>query len=291
MYSCTSDLSTGFISWLRMLLSHLVILAFTIGTTIYCEPANSKPLQSVSLQLKWYHQFQFAGYYIAQHKGYYEQAGLDVTIIEGGAGQNIYESIIKNKTNYSIAGGGDALRLYLNGFPIKALGIIYQHSPYALLTLNNSPSLSPSDLTGTPIMISREQGEAEILAMFANEGIDSSKLNFVPHHWNYDDLLQGKVSAMSIYLTTDPYQLSSQNIAFRLIKPVEYGIDFYGDIIVASESEVEQYPDRSDAFFQASLAGWQYALTHVDETIQLILQLPKVKQRGITANHLSLIHI
>lgn len=267
-------------------LYHLTISLIISLFLISSNTGIAKPQQAISLQLKWFHQFQFAGYYIAQQKGFYAQAGLDVTLLEGGPGKNIYEAILENQINYSIASGGDALRLYLEGLPIQSLGVIYQHSPYALLTLKKNQLLSPADLIQFPIMLSSEQGEVEILSMFANEGIDISELNIIPHSWSYDDLLRGKVSAMSAYSTTAPYTLMQSDTQTRLLKPMEYGIDFYGDIILASLEENSQHPKRSEAFLQASLAGWQYALTHVEETIQLILQLPGVKERGITADHL-----
>ena len=254
MLLSANSLCTNIVARLRMLLSHLIILSLALLTFAVSHTATARPQQSVSLQLKWSHQFQFAGYYIAQEKGYYKQAGLDVTIIEGGAGKNIYQSVLKKRANFGVASGGDALRLYLKGLPIKSLGVIYQHSPYALLTLKSSPYLSPSDLTKAPIMIASEQGEVEILSMFANEGIDIGKLNIVPHRWNYDDLLEGKIGAMSVYSTTAPYQLNRLDTATRLLKPVEYGIDFYGDIIIASKTEVDRFPERSEAFLQASLA-------------------------------------
>jgi len=91
---------------------------------IYGYAANAQ----ISLQLKWKHQFQFAGYYMALEKGYYRDAGLDVTLIEGGPGRSSIEHVANEQGAYGVTGTG-ALIERSRGKPVKAIGAIFQHSP------------------------------------------------------------------------------------------------------------------------------------------------------------------
>ena len=63
---------------------------------------QAEPLTSVSLQLKWRHQFQFAGYYVAKEKGYYEQAGLDVSILEASPGIDPIQQVIQGQADFGV---------------------------------------------------------------------------------------------------------------------------------------------------------------------------------------------
>ncbi len=82
--------------------------------------ANEK-LEKVKLQLKWYHSFQFAGYYAAVEKGYYKDAGLDVELMEGGGNLNYSDLLLSGNADYAV-GLPNMLLDFINGKPIVALG-------------------------------------------------------------------------------------------------------------------------------------------------------------------------
>ncbi|NOQ82270.1 MAG: histidine kinase, partial [Methylophaga sp.] len=77
-------------------------------------------LESVTLQLKWKPQFQFAGYYAALEQGFYEQEGLDVTIRPLSSERDIVSQVVSGEIEYAVGGSG-ILAHYANGSPIKAL--------------------------------------------------------------------------------------------------------------------------------------------------------------------------
>ncbi|WP_169432998.1 ABC transporter substrate-binding protein [Desulfotignum balticum] len=77
-----------------------ILLLFAI---VFIEVGTSDASEKIVLQLAWKHQFQFAGYYAALHKGYYRQAGLDVTIVEGGNGKFAREEVLSGRAQYGVA--------------------------------------------------------------------------------------------------------------------------------------------------------------------------------------------
>src|ERR1700694_15296 len=108
-------------------------------------------LDSASLQLKWKHQFQFAGYYAALEQGFYRNAGLDVTIREGGPDIDVAETVASVKVIFVVA-GSCFLRDWSKGSRLVVLAAIFQHSPAVILVARRADISSVSDLGGrTPI--------------------------------------------------------------------------------------------------------------------------------------------
>jgi two-component sensor histidine kinase len=118
-------------------------------------------------------------------------------------------------------------------------------------------------------MFSRD-GETELFAMLRAEGVSLEKLIPVPHSWNISDLINGNVDAMSVYLTSEVYTLEKLKASYNLLRPENYGIDFYGDIIFTTEKMTAERPDLVNRFMESTLKGWDYALNHKEEMISLI---------------------
>lgn len=235
----------------------------------------------VKLQLKWYHQFQFAGYYAAQKQGYYQKEGLSVDILEGNSKNPPVQNVLEGKANFGVT-GSDILFYHIRKKPVVVLSVIFQHSAYVFLSLPNKKISSPSDLVGKRIMASNDQGWVLLKALFLREGIPLGSFHVIPHSWNNMDLINGKADAMTAYSTVEPAQLKQLGYDAKLIKPIDYGIDFYGDLLFTTQKEIDSHPKVVEAFNRASLKGWDYAMAHPKLMADYILRLPGVKERKIT---------
>ncbi|MCJ7799526.1 MAG: ABC transporter substrate-binding protein [Polaromonas sp.] len=243
------------------------------------------PAERVTLQLKWRHQFQFAGYYAAWEKGFYHDEGLDVTILEGGADKPPIAQVLSGAAQFSI-GDSDLLINRINGQPLVALAAVFQHSPYVIMSRQDRAIRTPADLIGATVMLSQDQGEIQLRAMLQREGIDPNLVNIIPQTWNLDDLITGKVDAMSAYATAEPGLLTARGVAPAVIRGVDYGIDFYGDIVFTTEAEAANHPERTAAFLRATRKGWEYAFDHEQELADIIVGMEGVAQRGLTRESL-----
>lgn len=238
--------------------------------------------QEVTLRLKWWHQFQFAGYYAAIKQGYYKQEGLTVKLIEGDAIHPVTEEVLLGRADFGIT-GSDLLIEYSKGKPLVAVAAIFQHSPYVIMSMPGRGIRVPSDLVGKSIMASENQGWVELKAIFLKEGIDLSHLAVLQHSWDNQDLVNGKVDAMTGYSSVEPYQIKRLGgISPVLIKPINYGVDFYGDILFSSGKFVKNNPETVEKFRRASCLGWEYAMSHQEEMCNYILTLPGVLARKTT---------
>jgi len=224
--------------------------------------------ETVTLQLKWLHQFQFAGYYAAKAKGYYREAGLEVNFIEAKPGKAVIDSVIGGEALYGV----DVSRLLLaraEGKPVVALGVIFQHSPYILVTRQGSPTQNIHDLVGKRLML--EEKADDVSAYLNKEGLSNNRFTLVKHTFNPQDLIDGKIDAISAYSTNELFFLDKAGFRYQAYTPRSEGIDFYGDTLFTTEQELKTHPARVKAFRDATLRGWKYALANPEEIADLII--------------------
>ncbi|MFC5524061.1 ABC transporter substrate-binding protein [Polaromonas jejuensis] len=280
MRSPKSSLTSAGSSGVRIAaLGVLAVLALWAGCA---GPAlGAAQPERLTLQLKWLHQFQFAGYYAAQAKGFYHDEGLEVTIREGGPDRPPVATVLSGEAQFSI-GDSDLVATRINGQPIVALAAIFQHSPYVIMSRRDRNIRTLSDLIGAKVMMSEDQGAIQLRAMLQREGIDPKLVNILPQSWKLEDLIAGEVDAMSAYATVEPALLRARGVSPATMRSLDYGVDFYGDILFTTEAEVAKHPERTAAFLRATRKGWDYALSHGDEIAGLILEMDGVVQRGLT---------
>ena len=245
------------------------IAALILLATLQAWPLSgaAEPLR---LQLRWLHQFQFAGYYMALEKGFYQQAGLDVEILEGGPERlKPIDALLEGKTDFAVTGSGVVIER-MAGKPVVALAAIMQTSPLVWIVRADSGIYTPADLAGKRLMVLPAPESAELLMMMRREGMDPRRLNIQLTSFNPDDLIQGNTDAFNGYVSNEPWLLNERGVAYRIINPRDYGVNFYNDVLVTREALIRERPETVDAFTQASLRGWEYALSHIEESIQLI---------------------
>lgn len=238
---------------------------------IFMHAGLSFGAEKVVLQLRWLHQFQFAGYYAALEKGYYARAGLDVEIREAGPDRPTpLDEVLGKPARYGVGNAGLAAA-YQQGKPVVALAALFQRSPNIWLARKDSGIRTLQDLATKRLMLTPGIENSEMLSVFLSEGIQPKRLNIVPSSFDIDDLVNRKVDAFNAYSTNEPYLLARRGIDYTIIDPHDYGVDFYSDVLFTSANEVRNHPERAAAFRRASLAGWDYALAHPEEIIDLII--------------------
>ena len=247
-----------------LLLSHLLILILA-GVS----HAADKPLAEITLQLRWTHQFQFAGYYAALEKGYYEEAGFKVSLREGGPGVDTVQAVLDGSASFGVT-NSEILLHRLNGSPLVALAVIFQHSPLAFIARDDTGITNPQDLIGKRVLMSTESRDIELHATLINEGVTFDHIQLVDEVASKEHYFNPAIDVLSVYITNEPYLYQQENIDYTIIKPARYGVDFYGDSLFTTEEYLRNNPHQVKAFRAASLKGWHYAMNHPNEMISLI---------------------
>ncbi len=258
-------------SYLKLLFAMLAVI----------QLQASEPLTPVTLQLQWKHQFQFAGYYMAKEKGFYKDAGIDVAIKEYAHGIDTINDIHTIKTEF--ATGRSSLILHKEK-DILLLSAIFQSSPFILHAKKRPDIQTLHDIQNKTVMISNAiEDMAAINAMLKAEGITTHDFIIKETSFNPDDLINNKVDFMTSYISNEPFILQQKGIESIIFDPKDYGFDFYGDMLFTSSKLAKSNPQLVDKFRKASLKGWEYAFSHIKESINLILEKYNTQNKSIEA--------
>jgi len=246
-----------------------VRLIFIYFITVVFTCLYAVELKPVKLELKWKHQFQFAGYYMAKEKGFYKDVGLDVEIIEGHD-KNTIADIEDAKVDFAIT-TSRLVREVINGKKFVALASIFQNSPFTWVVKKDSGIKTLDDFVGKTLMRPvYSLDDVDLMAMLKMNNIDTTKLKFIPTSYNMNDLLDEKCDVFSAYVSNEPYELEKLGIEYTLFRPVEYGVDFYGDTLFTSLEILNKRPELVRKFREASLKGWKYAFDNMEESVRLV---------------------
>ena len=237
-----------------------------LSTAVSALAATADQGNIVRLQLKWKHQFQFAGYYAALEKGFYADEGLHVQLVEGGPDHDPVNELLIGDVQYAIADTG-VLLSRAEGKPVVVLASVFQHSPQVVYTHPDIKALQ--GLRSKRVMMQAGLLTVEVQAMLHRAGLAKGDYVRLPVG-SIDDLIEGRSDAFLGYSSNEGFLLQQQGVAFEMFRPSDYGINFYGDTLLTTESEIESNPERAAAFRRASSKGWEYALGHQQEIIGLI---------------------
>lgn len=263
---------------LKKLILAYVALMMTVSP-VYADIMTDE-LEKVSLQLRWDHQFQFAGYYAALWQGYYQEAGFDVEIRSAiksdGTILSATEEVAKGNADFGI-GAADILFSIDKGNKLVILASIFQNSAAEFYALEDTRFNSPADFL--KLRVARNVNDlidVELQAMLLLEGIDPEKVIAYPHKTGVQHLVDKSVDIMPGYRLGAPFELEILGVKYKTLRPISYGIDFYGDTLFTHQSKINQDPESVERFRIATLKGWEYALEHSEEIAEKIVEeLPR----------------
>jgi signal transduction histidine kinase/ABC-type nitrate/sulfonate/bicarbonate transport system substrate-binding protein len=232
----------------------------------------AEELKKVSLQLHWKHQFEFAGFYMAQEKGYYKNVGLDVEIKEFQFSTNIVDDIQNGKSDFGVGYPSIILDKSL-GKDIVLIGTVLQSSPHILISLKSSGIKSIKDFKGKKIMINKDGAKtASFTSMLHANDISFKDMEIVDHSFNNKDLINKKVDIMAAFSSNELYKLDKLGVEYNVWDPKDYGFDLYDDIGFTSGKFLKENRKLVLNYKEASKKGWLYAFNNIEETIDLILK-------------------
>ncbi len=244
----------------------IIVVVFLLAWTF----AKAEPEQ-VSVRLKWNHQAQFAGMYVAEDLGYYKDADLEVTLLEKEqAGLAVSDDVVSGRVDLGIVSLGEFFTALDEGKDLVAIAAFYQTAPSAIASLAGSAISKPEDLKGKVVGISNDDKKSRLLTevILAKVGLKANDVTFkVVGKKHVQSLLDGTVDAVSTYRTELAYGLDKARVTYNVITPESSGIELYGDILVTSRRYYLNKSKTLAAFTRATLDGWDYALAHKDEAV------------------------
>ena len=246
-----------------------------------CPPASAD--EKTVLQLRWDHQFQFAGYYAALWQGYYREAGLDVEIRSAfepdGRFHSVTREVSEGRADFGTA-AADILVARDKGAPLMVLASVYQRSPVAFYAKAELGLESPADLTRLRVATLGGSGFAsvELRAMLRAENIDPALVpqQRIQGRLGLHDLAKGVADVATGFTISADWVARNLGLRLTSLRPAAYGVDFYGEALFSHRRLVDDDPGMVQRFVAASLKGWEYALTHPEQIADRIArELPR----------------
>ena len=239
----------------KLIILLLMLLSFSIA----------EDLKKVSLQLKWKYQFQFAGFIVAKEKGFYKDLGLDVELKEFNGKSNIVKDVLTRKSDFGIS---DSALVYnaLQNEPVSAMMAVFQQSPFILVGLQNN-IVTLNELNNKTIALHEGIDGISIKAMLKTKDI---KYKLHDPVFSLDKLISKEIDMMSAYISNEPYLATLMDLDLKIFSPKDYGFEGYGDILFTSKEMLKTNPEIVKRFYEATMRGWAYAYSNIDEVVDLI---------------------
>ena len=240
-----------------------LVLFSTIGQA-------GQPLDKVSLQLNWKYQFEFAGFIMAKEKGFYEDEGLDVELLEYQENTQIVNAVLGQQAKYGLLNSSIAIA-EKKILPTVLMATYLQQSPLVIVASKNIKH--PADLIGKKLMGAEEELRFGLLALMLDYfSVNKRNTQFIPHSFSIKDFAEHKVDAMTAYNTNEVFELDRQGIEYNTLDPQDYGFSITALNLFTSFPEATNHPERARKFIAASNKGWRYAIDHPDEAVQVIIK-------------------
>ena len=258
------------------IIKKVVMVLLTVGLAFSAQAA-----EKVTIQLKWVTQAQFAGYYVAQDKGYYQAEGLDVTIKPGGP---------DIATPQVIAGGGadvivdwmpSALASREKGVALVNIAQIFKKSGMMLTCRKDSGIKSPSDFRGKTLGVWFYGNEYPFLSWMSKLGIPttggSNGVTVLKQGFNVDPILQKQAECVSTMTYNEYWQIVDAGLSpseLVVYKYEDQGVSTLEDGLYVLENELRNkaFVSKMARFLKASIKGWKYAGDHPDEAADIVLE-------------------
>lgn len=254
-----------------------------LGTNLVTFAADtSYPFVKVSLRLPWVFTSQFAGVFVAAKKGYFAEEGLQVDIQPGGIGISSIPLVAGGADDFGIHDAASLIKARQTGMPLVAVANIFQEHPGAVFALASSGISKPEDLVGKTVGTHVGGPDDLTKAMLRHLGISVDSVHWVNVGYDITPLLTGKIDALTCYATNEPVQAEVEGYKVNVISPYDYGIKTFSDVLFTTEKMIKAHPVLVYKMTEALLRGWAYALSHLDETADIVLSYnPNLKRAQV----------
>ena len=252
-----------------LLAAVLAVCGVTVGV-------NASAAEKVTVQLKWLPQAQFAGYYVAQSKGYYKAEGLDVTIKPGGPDISPVQVIAGNGADVVVNWMPDALAAREAGVPLVNIAQVFNQSGLMLTCKKSSGVTSPKDLKGKTLGVWYGGNEYPFLNWMAKLGYKDTDIKILKQGFNVDPLLQNQAACISTMIYNEYWQVVDAGIKESDLVTFFYekeGVASLEDGLYVMEAKLKDpaFVARMGKFLKATFKGWNDAVKNPAEAAKIVV--------------------
>jgi NitT/TauT family transport system substrate-binding protein len=257
------------------------IMGAALAGALVLAAAGSQAADKLTLQLKWVTQAQFAGYFVAKDKGFYKDAGLDVTIKPGGPDINPSQVIAGGGADVVLDWMPSALATREKGVPLVNIAQVFQKSGLMLTCRKDSGIKTPADFKGKTLGVWFGGNEYPFLNWMAKLGLPTTGgadgVTVLKQGFNVDPLLQKQAACISTMTYNEYGQVLDAGLKpdqLVVFKYEDEGVATLEDGVYTLEKNLKDpaMTEKLARFLKASMKGWDYAVAHPDEAAMIVLQ-------------------
>jgi ABC-type nitrate/sulfonate/bicarbonate transport system substrate-binding protein len=261
--------------------SAIVVTAlFVVGLSAVLAACGGEPASTgdagadaVTLQLNWFHEAEFVGYYMADAEGFYADEGLDVDILEGGPGDPAIDRVLDGRAGFGISSFGEQRDAVVRGRPVVAVASTFQIPPLVIFSLAESGIREPADLVGRRAGVTTDYWKGVLEDTLTAAGVDPSAVEAVSvDTGDLQPLFDGDVDAWLGYAQDEPIKAEVAGYEVATIFPADYGVGGYEGLVLVRQETLDADLDLVSRFVRASERGWRYAVEHPDEAAAVLLE-------------------
>jgi NitT/TauT family transport system substrate-binding protein len=257
----------------------LSLLLIAVCTLTSCEVVTTQKssIDQVTLQLKWTHQTQFAGFYVADDKGFYRDENIEVTFLEGGEEVDNAENLLSGKADFGVLSPESIIVNRSRGEPLLAIASIYRRSAVVFVSMADSGIVRPADMLGKTIAITNEYGAMldfaiQFYALMNKLGLDCSNCTIVNMDPSYEIFYRRETDVTATYAIGGLLEIRQKGYKVNTIWPSDYGIHFYSDTLATTDRLADENPDLVTRFLRASLRGWEDAVEDYEMAVEITMK-------------------
>lgn len=252
--------------------------------------SSPQDLEKVTVILDWVPNTNHTGLYTAIERGYYQEEGLEVEIIQPTSGGSA-DLIAAKQGEFGISYQEEVAyaRTAENPLPVKAIAAIIQHNTSGFASPANKGILSPKDFEGKSYGgWGSPMEEAILKAMMEKDGGDFDKLEVVvTGDLDFFTSVENHVDFQWIYYGWDGVaaELRDYDLNFILLQDVHEALDFYTPVIIAHEELLENNPQLAERFLRATTKGYEFAIENPEEAAKDLLKwVPELEEEMVVAS-------
>ncbi|WP_019586030.1 ABC transporter substrate-binding protein [Deinococcus apachensis] len=263
-----------------------------LAAALLAPGAHAQKLVPVKVQLKWFPQAQFAGFFVAQAKGYYKAEGLDVQFLPTGD-QSPIQTVATGTADFGTTWITDLLTARAQGIPVVHIAQLFQKSGYTLVALKSSNITKPQDFKGKRVGVWPSGNEYPAVALLKKYGMTTSldstvsnpSVQAVTYPFDPSIVFPDKVDLVSAMTYNEIDQIVGLGYSLdklRIFRTADYGINLLEDLMFTTDRTLKTANFKGSGqsgqqiaakLVRATLKGWNYAVTHQAEAVNIVLPL------------------
>jgi len=246
-----------------------VLVAAALVWISLTRPSDNKLLlEPLRLQLQWFDQAQFAGFYLAKENGYYEDERINLTIVPGGYTVDPIQVIRADGADIGISTGNQVLRHGADGKDIRAIATVFCRSLACFMSKATSPVAKPEEFVGKKVGIYPGFDTGDVLAALLHRaGIAEDQLD-IQQAGAIEAFDRGDLDVFPSFVINEPLLMEARGVSVHVLRPEDFGIRFYSDTLFTTAGYLQNNRDLVVRFLRATRRGWEDTARDPDAAIE-----------------------